>query len=125
MGGTGTAVTTQSKHQDLACRFLVYAKASKEGSVKTWTILGFDPIRWDAWTDPAMKAKNQYTDYFGTGVFDMLVSIKDEIKGINVSSKFPQAVNLVQKNVMFKVLGDKSATPQQALSDANKVLNSK
>lgn len=123
MGGTGTAVTTQSKNQDLACRFLVYAKASKEGSVKTWTILGFDPIRWDAWTDPAMKAKNQYTDYFGTGVFDMLVSIKDEIKGINVGPKFPQAVTLVQKNVMFKVLGEKSATPAQALADANKLLN--
>ncbi len=123
MGGTGTAVTTQSKKMDLACRFLVYAKASEEGSVKTWTILGFDPIRWDAWTDPAMKAKNQYTDYFGTGVFDMLVSIKDEIKGINVGAKFPQAVTLVQKNVMFKVLGEKSATPAQALADANKLLN--
>jgi arabinosaccharide transport system substrate-binding protein len=125
MGGTGTAVTNQSKNIDLAARFLVYAKASKEGSVKTWTLLGFDPIRWDAWTDPAMKAKNQYTDYFGTGVFDMLVGIKDEIAGINVSAKFPQAVTLVQKNVMFKVLGEKSATPQQALSDANKTLNSK
>ncbi|AEJ18867.1 ABC transporter substrate-binding protein [Gracilinema caldarium] len=125
MGGTGTAITKQSKYQDLACRFLVYAKASKEGSIKTWTILGFDPIRWDAWSDPAMKAKNQYTDYFGSSIFDMLLSIKDEIKGINVSSKFPQAVTLVQKNVMFKVLGEKSMTPQQALSEANKILNSK
>jgi arabinosaccharide transport system substrate-binding protein len=124
MGGTGTAVTNQSKNVDLACRFLTYAKASKEGSIKTWTILGFDPIRWDVWSDPAMKAKNQYTDYFGNGVFDMLVGIKDEIAGINVGPKFPQAVTLVQKNVMFKVLGEKSASPQQALADANKTLNS-
>ena len=125
MGGTGTAVTVQSKNKDLAVRFLAYAKGSKEGSIKTWTILGFDPIRWDVWTDPAMKAQNVYTDYFGTGVFDMLVSIKDEVGGINVGEKFPEAVSIVQKNVMFKVLGDKSATPRQALEDANKLLNSK
>ena len=115
----------QSKSQDLAVRFLGYAKGSKEGAVKTWTILGFDPIRWDVWTAPAMKAQNIYTDYFGTGVFDMLVSIKDEIVGINVGARFPEAVSIVQKNVMYKVLGDKSASPKEALAEANKLLNSK
>lgn len=125
MGGTGTAVTTQSKNLDLALRFLAYAKGSKEGSLKTWTILGFDPIRWDVWTDPAMKAPNVFTDYFGTGVFDMLVSIKDEVGGINVGSKYPEAVSIVQKNVMFKVLGERSASPKDALTEANKLLNSK
>ncbi len=125
MGGTGTVVTAQSKNLALAKRFLAFAKGSKEGSIKTWTILGFDPIRWDVWTDPAMKAPNVYTEYFGTGVFDMLVSIKNEVGGINVGPKFPEAVSLVQKNVMFKVLGEKSATPRAALGDANKLLNSK
>ena len=125
MGGTGTAVTNQSKNLDLAKRFLAYAKGSKEGSIKTWTILGFDPIRWDVWSDPAMKAPNMYTDYFGNGVFDMLVSIKDEIGGINVGEKYPEAVSIVQRNVMFKVLGEKSATPKEALSAANKLLNSR
>lgn len=125
MGGTGTAVTNQSKNLDLAKRFLAYAKGSKEGSIKTWTVLGFDPIRWDVWSDPAMKAPNIYTDYFGNGVFDMLVSIKDEIGGINVGEKYPEAVSIVQRNVMFKVLGEKSATPKEALSAANKLLNSR
>lgn len=125
MGGTGTAVTTQSKNIDLATRFLAYAKGSKEGAIKTWTILGFDPIRWDVWGDPAMKEPNIYTEYFGTGVFDMLLSIKDEVGGINVGSKFPEAVNIVQRNVMFKVLGEGSATPREALSAANKTLNSR
>ena len=55
----------------------------------------------------------------------MLVTLKDEVGGINVGEKFPEAVSIVQKNVMFKVLGDKSATPRQALEDANKLLNSK
>ena len=125
LGGTGTAIPTQGKHTDLASRFMVYAKASKEGSIKTWTLLGFDPIRWDAWTDPAMKAPNKFTAYFGDGVFDMLVDIKDEILGVNGGDKFPEAQSLVQKNVMFKVLGEKSATPREALVEANKILNSK
>ncbi len=94
MGGTGTAIPSQGKRADLAARFMVYAKASKEGSIKTWTLLGFDPIRWDAWTDPAMKAPNKFTAYFGDGVFDMLVDIKDEILGTNGGDKFPEAKSL-------------------------------
>ncbi len=125
LGGTGTAIPSQGKHTDLASRFMVYAKASKEGSIKTWTLLGFDPIRWDAWSDPAMKAPNKFTAYFGDGVFDMLVSIKDEILGVNGGDKFPEAQSLVQKNVMYKVLGERSATPREALVEANKILNSK
>lgn len=74
----------------MAARFMVYAKASKEGSIKTWTLLGFDPIRWDAWTDPAMKAPNKFTAYFGDGVFDMLVDIKDEILGTNAATNSPK-----------------------------------
>ncbi len=123
MGGTGTAVTVQAKNQDLAVRFLAHAKASREGAIKTWTLLGFDPIRWDVWTDPVMKAPNKFTEYCGDGVFGMLVSIKDEVGPINVGEKFPEAVSLVQKDVMFKVLGEKSAEPRKALSDANAILN--
>lgn len=58
-------------------------------------MLGFDLIRWDAWTDPAMKAPNKFTAYFGDGVFDMLVDIKDEILGTNGGDKFPEAQSLV------------------------------
>lgn len=123
MGGTGTVVTIQSKAQDLAVRFLGHAKASKEGAIKTWTILGFDPIRWDVWSAPEMSEDNQYTDYFGKGVFDMLQSIKDDVNPINVGEKFPAAVSLVQKNVMFKVLKEQSQTPEEALKAAAEELN--
>jgi arabinosaccharide transport system substrate-binding protein len=61
-----------------AVDFLAEAKLSKEGSIKTWTILGFDPIRKDAWTDPAMKADNEFTQYFGKDVFDTVSGIVDE-----------------------------------------------
>ncbi|MCR2808080.1 ABC transporter substrate-binding protein, partial [Paenibacillus soyae] len=72
MGGTATVITNQSKNADLAKEFLAFSKISKEGSLATWTILGFDPIRSDVWTDPAMKAANKFTDYFGDNIFDVL-----------------------------------------------------
>lgn len=123
MGGTGTAVTTQSKDIDLAVDFLAEAKLSKEGSIKTWTILGFDPMRKDAWTDPAMQADNEYTQYFGKDVFNTVSGIVDDITGINMTSKYPQDQSLVQKNVMFKVLKEGSQTPEEALKEANAELN--
>ena len=118
MGGTGTAVTNQAKDIDLAVDFLGFAKASKEGAIKTWTILGFDPIRWDVWDAPEMSADNEYTEYFGKDIFDMLKSIKDEMNPVNVGDRYPAAVSLVQKEVMFKVLEEQSMTPEEALKAA-------
>lgn len=125
MGGTGTVITNQCKNQDLAKEFLAFAKLSKEGSIKTWTILGFDPIRADAWGDPAMSAPNKFTDYFGKDIFSTLQSIVGDVGAINVGEKFPAAVTLVQKNVMFKVLKEQSQTPEQALKAANEELKKK
>ncbi len=125
MGGTGTAVTTQSKNIELAKQFLAEAKLSKEGSIKTWTLLGFDPIRSDAWSDPAMSAPNKYTEYFGTDIFNTLKSVIGDIGSINVGAKFPNAITLLQKNVCFKVLKEQSETPEQALQEAADDLKSK
>lgn len=125
MGGTGTAVTIQSKDIDLAVDFLAESKLSLEGSIKTWTILGFDPIRKDAWSDPAMEADNEYTQYFGNDIFSTLQSIVADIGPIHYGDLYPTALSLVQKNVMFKVLKEQSQTPEQALKEANEELKKK
>lgn len=122
MGGTGTVVTVQSKHQDLAVRFLEAAKLSREGAIKTWTILGFDPIRWDVWDDPAMREDNIYTEYFGKDVFNMLLEIKDEINPTVITDKYPLAIDLLKKNVCFKALRELSQTPEEALKEAAREL---
>jgi arabinosaccharide transport system substrate-binding protein len=118
MGGTGTAITLQTKNKAMALKLMAAAKLSKEGSIKTWTILGFDPLRWDVWTDPAMKASNQYTDYFGKDIFSILLQVKNEIGPIKMTEKFPLAVDLIKKNVVFKALKEQSQTPEQALKEA-------
>lgn len=118
MGGTGTAVTNQCQEQDLALDFLIYAKLSDKGAVATWTDLGFDPLRWDVWTLPEMKTTSKFTEYYGDGVFDMLVTLKDSLHAINIGEKFPNAQTVVQSSVVFKVLSEKSMTPAEALKAA-------
>jgi len=118
MGGTGTVITVQSKNQTLAKKLMAAAKLSKEGSIKTWTLLGFDPLRWDVWDDPAMRADNQYTNYFGKEIFTMLLQIKDEIGPTVITEKYPMAIDLLKKNVCFKALKEQSLTPEQALKEA-------
>lgn len=119
MGGTGTAVTLQSKNVDLAKKFLIFSKGTKEGSLATWTDLGFDPIRWDVWTDPAINAPNKFTQYFtNKDIFGMMAPLKAGFNSTNVGEKFPEVVDLIKRNVSFQVLVERSKTPERALKDA-------
>jgi len=118
MGGTGTAITNQCKDIELAKEFLAFSKLSVEGALKCWTILGFDPLRWDVWEMDEMKEPNKFTNYYGTEVFDMLVELRDKLPSINITDKFPNAQTLVQSSVVFKVLSEQSMTPEEALKAA-------
>jgi arabinosaccharide transport system substrate-binding protein len=120
MGGTGTAVLAQSQNIDLAKKFLFFAKGSKQGNIMIWQMLGFDPIRWDVWSDPAMTAPNKFTEYFqnGSDLFKMLLNVKDEIYPVTLTSQTPDATDMIRNNVMPQVLQDRSKTPQQSLKEA-------
>ncbi|MBO2531954.1 arabinosaccharide transport system substrate-binding protein [Planifilum fulgidum] len=118
MGGTGTVVTNQSKHPELAKEFLSFAKLSKEGNIKIWEILGFDPIRWDVWDEPEMKADNKYTEYFGKGIFDTLLEVKDEINSPNLGEKTPLVNGVVGSNVLYHAIKTRDKTPAEALREA-------
>lgn len=119
MGGTGTVVTNQAENIDLTKEFLAFAKLSEEGNIQLWEFLGFDPPRWSVWDDDALKQPNKFTEYFiNDNIFSILLDVKDEINPITVTEKLPECISLVQRDVMFQVLGDQSRTPAQALKDA-------
>jgi arabinosaccharide transport system substrate-binding protein len=119
MGGTGTAVTMQSKNIALAKSFLVWVKGSKEANIAIWKQLGFDPMRWDVWTDPAMREPNKFTRYFqNNDIFGMMVAVKNGLNTTNVSGKYPEVIDVLKRNVSYQVLVEKSKTPEQALKDA-------
>ncbi len=125
LGGTGTSITNQCQNIELAKDFLYFAKISKEGAVKTWTELGFDPIRTDIYDDPQMTAPNRFTDYFGSEVYDVMDATAASITSLSTTNKlFPEALTLVQKTVMYEVLSQKTKTPEQSLKDAANTLRS-
>lgn len=124
MGGTGTVVTNQTDHPELAKEFLAYAKLSEEGNIKLWTILGFDPIRHNVWDHPDVLEDNKYFEYFGDDIFETLTEIQDEIAAINVSSLTPDVATELNTNTLNNVLRDGSQTPEEALNEAQKAVQS-
>ena len=119
MGGTGTAVAKTSKNVELAKKFLYFCKGSKIGTIATWTDLGFDPLRWDVWSDKAMKTPNKFTRFYqnGTGIFDLLLKVKDGFNTTNVNGAYPKVIDAIKSKVMYQALVERSKTPEQVLKD--------
>jgi arabinosaccharide transport system substrate-binding protein len=122
IGGTGTVVTNQTEHAELAKEFLAFAKLSKEANIKLWTVLGFDPPRWDVWEDPAVREDNKFYQYFGNDIFDTLLEIKDEINGIKVTEHYPDVLTELNTNTLNNVLRQKSQSPEEALKQAQETV---
>lgn len=123
-GGTATMVTNQAKNKDVTKEFAVWSKADEKQAIKQWTVLGFDPVRWDVWESEELKADNKYTEYLGNDIFTTLTSIKDEIKSVNkrseISTKLSDHfINKVLPNVITK----EKLTPEESLKAADKELN--
>ncbi|MGP4062079.1 ABC transporter substrate-binding protein [Halobacillus sp. H74] len=118
MGGTGTVVTNQTEDAELAKEFLAFTKLSEEGNVNLWQVLGFDPPRWDVWESDAVKQDNKYYDYFGDGIFDMLIDVKDEINEIHLTEHTPDVATEYNTNVAENVLRQQSQSPEEALNEA-------
>lgn len=106
MGGTATVVTNQSSNPELAAEFLAFAKLSREGNIELWTQLGFDPPRMEVWESDELKEPNQFTEYFGDNIFDVLVEVSDEIMPVNTGEKLPEMITEVQSKVMFRTLSE-------------------
>ena len=117
MGGTGTSITNQCKHQELAKEFLAAAKLSEEGTIKTYTVLGFDPLRWDVWDAPEMSEPNVFTDYFVNGIdlFDVLLEVRDEINPTVITEIYPAAINLLKSEASYRTIAQQTATPEEVL----------
>jgi arabinosaccharide transport system substrate-binding protein len=106
MGGTGTAITKTTKNAELAKAFLAFAKISKEGNIEIWKQLGFDPLRSDVWTDPALSEPNKFTDYFGDDIFNVLTDIKGEIEGVNINENTPTISDTFKTSILVRTLLD-------------------
>lgn len=118
MGGTGTVVTNQTKHAKLAKDFLAFAKLTKEGNKKIWTVLGFVPPRTDVYKSEAIKEDNKYYEYFGHDIFETFLGVKDEIAPNHYTQYTPDVSDVLTTEVFHSVLRQKSQTPEEALKQA-------
>lgn len=108
LGGTGTAVTNQTKSPELAKKFLAFCKLSKEGNIEIWNQLGFDPIRTDVWSMPSVKnGKNKFLSFFLDNPFDVLLSIKNEIPGIRFGTGYADMCNKIKTTTFNQALTTK------------------
>ncbi len=106
IGGTGTIVSTQSKHADLAAEFIAWAKLSKEGNIGIWETLGFDPCNMSLWKDTSIThdTSNKYIQFFKTNPFDVLNSIANEIGAIKVNAISPTINEQINLTVLVNCL---------------------
>ncbi|MBS4195565.1 sugar ABC transporter substrate-binding protein [Bacillus sp. FJAT-49870] len=118
MGGTGTVVTNQTKHADLAKEFLAFAKLSREANIQLWTVLGFDPPRWDVWESDEVKQDNKFYQYFGNDIFDTLLEIRDEINPVHITAQTPEVQNEINTVTFDSVLRQQTQTAEEALKEA-------
>jgi arabinosaccharide transport system substrate-binding protein len=123
-GGTGTVVTNQTEHAELAKEFLAYTKLSDEGNISLWKIMGFDPPKWTVWDSPEIAEDNKFYQYFGTDIFNTLLEVREEIDSINITADNPLVQQQISTNILNNVLRTQSETPEEALTKvANEIRN--
>lgn len=115
IGGTGTAVTLQSKNIDLAVDLLAYLKLTPEANIRIWQHANFDPPRWDVWDNPELQKPDEY--FGGEIIFNTLLDVKDNIPSPNYSALSTAAQDAVMNTVMFLAI-EMQMDPAQVLRDA-------
>lgn len=124
MGGTGTAVTSQSDNVELAKDFLYFAKLSEDANVRLWTELGFDPPRWDVWDRPEIREDNLYYQYFDNTIFDTLLEIRNDVGEINMTQYTPDALDELGTNILHNTIRENNMTAEEALNQAAETIKS-
>jgi arabinosaccharide transport system substrate-binding protein len=124
MGGTGTVVTSQSDNVELAKDFLYFAKLSEEANIRLWTELGFDPPRWDVWDSPELQEDNEYYQYFDENIFEILLDIRDDVEGVNLTENTPDALEELGSSIMHNTIRENNMTPEEALREGADVIRS-
>ena len=122
LGGTGTVVVKDNENYDLAARFDVFAKATKEANVLIWEDLGFDPCNMEVWsmTDVTHNPDNKFNQYFLTSPFDALLSI-NEIAGVASTSISPTINNYIDVTLWNEVYID-MVDAAEALEEAQAMI---
>ena len=120
-----TAVTRAiaPEKAELALEFVAFAKASYEMAILQWSMLGFDPVRWDVYDDPELRKPSPALDFFGAEVLEVLKDVADETAGSKFSAQNAFVIrDYVMVNVMPNVIAENNKDATTALTEAQAVL---
>ena len=118
-GGTGTVVTVQSENSELAAEWLCWAKLSEEGNRDIWNVLGFDPCNISLWEDEELTTdeSNQFISFFIDNPFDVLNTIKDNIRTIKSTYAVP-TIDDIMTNVVLPDIIENGVPAEEAATAA-------
>jgi len=119
-GGTGFAITKQSKHVDLVWDFLHYAYMTKENQVKRFLEIQYFPTMIEAIKDP--RVINYSDPYYGNQKIGAVFAEAALQKPIQWQSPYwSETLNILNRETITPALTGKK-NPKQAIEDAvNKI----
>ena len=124
-GGTGTVVTVQSENSELAAEWLCWAKLSEEGNRDIWNVLGFDPCNTSLWEDEELTTdeSNQFISFFIDNPFDVLNTIKDDIRTIKSTYAVPTIDDIMTSVVLPDIIENGFPAEEAATAAQEQAVN--
>lgn len=124
-GGTGTVVTVQSENSELAAEWLCWAKLSEEGNRDIWNVLGFDPCNTSLWEDEELTTdeSNQFISFFIDNPFDVLNTIKDNIRTIKSTYAVPTIDDIMTSVVLPDIIENGVPAEEAATAAQEQAVN--
>ena len=124
-GGTGTVVTVQSENPELAGEWLCWAKLSEEGNRDIWHVLGFDPCNTSLWEDEELTTNedNQFISFFIDNPFDVLNTIKDDIRTIKSTYAVPTISDIMTTVTLPDIIENGVPAEEAAIAAQEQAVN--
>jgi arabinosaccharide transport system substrate-binding protein len=121
IGGIATSVLKNSKEKDTAVEFLNYAKVSKEGCMRIWEQLEYEPIRWDVLEE---LEENNLSDYFENDIIENFESVKYDIDSVENIIGYDNAIKILEDDVLKNVLYKDNINIESSLKKAEEKFKS-
>ena len=104
LGEVLPAAVKTGAHVDLAKQFMNFAFLSREGCIKSWTVLGFDPIMTEVYDAPEMLEPNGFFEYYDYEIFNVLKGVLDDIPDTNITDWYPTATDIVKGQMAYDLV---------------------
>jgi lactose/L-arabinose transport system substrate-binding protein len=116
-GGSNLAITSKSKNQDAAWKFIEFALARKESQLQMYKNWGIFPALKAAYQDPVFKEPQPF--FNGQRTSELFIQVQNQLPlTFHYGPRFIETNQIISSEVILAINGTKSA--QQALTDAQR-----